>query len=599
MKSHRIRSVFYLVAVVLMILTCIPALPAVAQDEPAGSRGGPTAAPGSSGAAQPLSAAELAELPDRAQHKILESKVEGDSIHQSAQFTAQATYIASGYPDRNLNGEPTMSIGWDSFSGYGAMRLVMKVDLGSLPSNAQINNATFYIYETQWTPNPDNPMGATIYFMQTSWNPNTVTWNNANYLGGAVEGTASIPAQGGFLTLNVTDVVRKWVKGEVPNNGVLVIGDETQTSAGRWRKFYTNVGAPPNLAPYVVVDYTTQCDTEGPITTMNPLQPQSAAQFTVSWSAYDVAPPGCTPSGVKNFRVEYRINGGDWQDWGGSTEYNSTSLVFNEPVANGAAVEFKVKARDNAGNTGSYSAPTATQVVNQPPSATVNPLPAYTIDDNFTVAWTLTQPGMAPVSCYNVQFQIDGGKWQTLVNCTGATSYPVTGGSEAQRWGFRVQAVDTVGNKQPWSTTAQAETILVPYPVAVIDGFDPTDINPTSVVTDSFTVKWTGYTPPGTTITEFTLYFRYKSFAGSGPGWQVWKPFAGTINSAAFGAPEKVLQEGFYEFYATAKNNRGQVSQCIPTAGCEPPAIQVESMIVDPAGELSWIQLPVVFNASD
>ena len=195
-------------------------------------------------------------------------------------------------------------------------------------------------------------------------------------------------------------------------------------------------------------------------------------------------------------------------------------------------MEFKVKARDNAGNTGDYSAPVATQVVNQPPYATVNPLPDYIIDDNFTVSWMVTQPGLAPIRCYNLQFQLNGGDWQPLVNCTGATSYQVTGVSAAERYGFRVQAEDTVGNKQPWSTTAQAESIVVPYPVAVIDAFSPPIIDATSAVTNSFTVYWTGYTAPDTTITQYTLYFRYRSFAGTNAGWQVWKPFPGTTNSA-------------------------------------------------------------------
>ena len=304
---------------------------------------------------------------------------------------------------------------------------------------------------------------------------------------------------------------------------------------------------------------------------MNPLSPQSPAQFTVSWSAYDVAPSGCTPTGVKNYRVQYRVNGGDWQDWGGSSEYNSTSLVFNEPVTNGSSVEFQVKARDNAGNTGAYAAPVATQVVNQPPAATVNSLPRFIIDDNFAVNWSLTQPGLAPVRCYYVQYQVNGGNWQPLVNCTSATSYLITGVSDAELLGFRVQAEDTVGNKQPWSTTAQAETTVVPYPVAVIEEFSPPFIDAASPVTDSFTVNWTGYSEPGTTITQYTLYFRYRDFAGATPGWQVWQPFPGTQLSAFYGLPEFTVQEGFYEFYATAKNNRNEVTPCVPTTGCQPP----------------------------
>ena len=93
-----------------------------------------------------------------------------------------------------------------------------------------------------------------------------------------------------------------------------------------------------------------------------------------------------------------------------------------------------------------------------------------------------------------------------------------------------------------------------------------------SPVTDSFTVNWAGYSEPGTTITQYTLYFRYRDFAGATPGWQVWQPFPGTQLSAFYGLPEFTVQEGFYEFYATAKNNRNEVTPCVPTTGCQPPA---------------------------
>ena len=107
MRSHRFRSLFYLVAILTMVLTC---LPAQAQEAPAGAWGGPTPASGG-GVPQAPDAATLAKLPDRTQFKLLETTAKGDSVQQTAQFPVTATYIASGFPDTNLNSEPTMSIG--------------------------------------------------------------------------------------------------------------------------------------------------------------------------------------------------------------------------------------------------------------------------------------------------------------------------------------------------------------------------------------------------------------------------------------------------------------------------------------------------------
>ena len=76
----------------------------------------------------------------------------------------------------------------------------------------------------------------------------------------------------------------------------------------------------------------------------------------------------------------------------------------------------------------------------------------------------------------------------------------------------------------------------------------------------------------------------------------MWKPFPGTQLSAFYGLPEFTVQEGFYEFYATAKNDRNEVTPCVPTTGCQPPEIQVNTMTVDPNGKLQSNYLPVISN---
>ena len=75
-----------------------------------------------------------------------------------------------------------------------------------------------------------------------------------------------------------------------------------------------------------------------------------------------------------------------------------------------------------------------------------------------------------------------------------------------------MQAVDNVGNAQPWSSTAQASTTVFSQPVAVVQPFDPPIIKPTSPVTNVIPVRWVGFTAPGTTIVQVELRYRYTGF---------------------------------------------------------------------------------------
>ncbi|MBE2237022.1 MAG: fibronectin type III domain-containing protein [Caldilineaceae bacterium] len=550
---------------------------------------GLTAAPLPEGVELPASipVEALAQMPDRTKYAVVDYRIEDDAIHATVQLPAsQTAFIASGAPDSNFGGDAFINLGWDQVI-YNAMRVLIQFDLGPLPANSQINKATFYINQSAITPPGDGQgMSFRAQFMQQSWSASNVTWNNANYLGGQSLPLGDIPPVIGWIEGGATDVVKAWRSGQ-PNNGLLITGDETP-NLGRWRQFYSR--SIPALAPYILVDYTVNCDTAPPVATMGALRSFEPAEFVVSWSAFDPEQPGCQASGVDWYNVRYRINGGGWSNW--KDQSTSTSNTFKGWASNGALVEFQVQAADRAGNLGAWSAIVSTRIDTEPPVASVNPLPQFTISPNFTVSWGGTD-NLSGIAYYNLQVSKNDGNWQTLLSDTTTTFFQVTGSSFGDKFEFRVQAVDNAGNAQPWSPNAQAYTIVFDEPIASVLAFNPSVIKPTSPITTVIPVSWSAFYAPGTTITEYELRYRYTPFNGVTGSWLTWQTFPGATESANFDYSALGFSDGLYEFYALATNNLGQKQTFNPDNGAG------ESVILDLNDQLQpAIYLPFIADTT-
>src|SRR5690606_10324902 len=130
----------------------------------------------------------------------------------------------------------------------------------------------------------------------------------------------------------------------------------------------------------------------------------------------------------------------------------------------------------------------------------------------FFVSWTGTDAGSG-IARYDVEYQVNGGAWQSFISNTTQTSGKVTGATSGAVYGFRVRAVDQVGNVQPFSVGPQTETtISIGQPSASIIPFTNSIVNQ-----NSFLVQWVGTASPGTSIDSYDVEF---SFNG-GP-WQPW-----------------------------------------------------------------------------
>ena len=129
-------------------------------------------------------------------------------------------------------------------------------------------------------------------------------------------------------------------------------------------------------------------------------------------------------------------------------------------------------------------------------------------------------------------------------------------------YAFRVRARDRVGNVGVWPAEPQARTTVVLHPIATMSPFNPNIINASSPVTTSFTLRWTGNTPPGTMITQYQIHLRVRDFSGAiVQNWSVWQTFDGSVTNVTFPIQ---LGNGLYDFEATATNDKGQTT---PFAG--------------------------------
>ena len=516
--------------------------------------------------------------------------VEPVTIQQIAKtetfYASQDTYIASGYPTYNFGGSANLNLGWQA-GGSNAMRILIQFDLSKIPANAQISRATYHIYQSNVNPPNDYAMDFRAQFARQGWSEFGANWNNAASIGGDAMPLGSIPGAYGWQQGEATNAVRDWVSGRRPNNGMLITGDEVP-GRNRSRGFYSRQQA--GYGPYMVVQYTTECDTVPPVAYVVGLPAYSPGLFLVSWTGQDYAPSGCRPSGIANYDVQYRVNGGAWVNWKNRT--TATSNHFKNYAPDNAFVEFRARATDNVGNIQSWGNPqTNTRVDDTPPVATVNPLPEYTVTPSFMVTWSGYDNGSG-IDYYDVEWQVDQGEWQPLISETKLTSFEITGAKTGSTYNFRARGVDKVGNVQSWPANPQASTFIFAYPIAIVDQFVPPMVKPTDPVTTSFKVTWYGFTAPGTTITQYQIYYNYV-----GGGWTLWRNFdsptcfGATPCTADFPFLELGLGDGLYLFRATAMNNLGER---------EPLNEAIEaSIIVDLADRYRfWSHLPLLGNGN-
>lgn len=510
-----------------------------APDSTPGATADPAGDPAGAAAADPAASEDSAPAPS-ATDAVAQTQTVVLPVRQDA-------YISSALPNGNFGGAVNLNLGWQT-GGQEAMRILLQFDLSSIPRNAVINSVRWEMFQQGVIPVNDRNMDFRAQYLSQSWNENTVTWNNANFLGGDALPLGSVPGTIGWQSGDARAVVQAWLSGAQANHGVIITGDETPAN-GRWRNFRSRE---TNDAPRLVVTFTANCDNVPPTATVQPLPQFSPAEFRVFWTGQDFAPSGCQPSGIANYDVQYRINGGSWITWRTRTE--GADFGFRNLAPNGSFVEFRARATDRAGNVGQFTSvpQAATTIDSVAPVAAMNPLAPLQAFSSFVVSWSGTD-NLSGIASYDVQFQLNGGTWQPLVSETQSTSFQITGAQAGQTYGFRARATDRAGNTQTWSSTPQAETAVLDFPVVVLSPINPNVIQPSLPVTETIGLTWRGIVAPGAGIQQFNVYYSFNN----GPR-TLWRSFNGATTGAQFPWLELGFGDGVYVFDVTAVNSAGQ-----------------------------------------
>ncbi|MGD8807145.1 MAG: DNRLRE domain-containing protein [Chloroflexota bacterium] len=463
-----------------------------------------------------------------AEARIVERIVMPDAVQTTIQFyPTHDAFVSSAFPNSNFGTSPytDLRVGYDPLT-YQAERSLIKFNISSIPTGAQIQNAELQLYQNSATPIPDPHFGGLFSiearYLAADWNESTITWNSSNPIWGDAIGVGELTVNLGVKTADATEIVRAWYSGARPNYGVQLQGDESP-DRGRQRNF--DAKEKSGYRPRLLVTYIIYSDTCPPTTNLNSLPAWSPASFNVSWSGTDCGSGGNPPSGIANYDVQYSTDGWNWNNW--KTGTKNTSGTFNG--SNGVTYWFRARATDNSGNVGAWSGSKSTRVDSVAPTAAIN-LPGIGGNDgynfpSFMVFWSGSD-ALSGLQSYEGQLRLAEGSWETRTFPPTQASTWVTGLTVGKTYELRIRSFDNAGNASAWSSTT---TFIVNDPSSYVVSFDP------AIVTNgTVTVSWLGFS--GSVISNYEVRYRVQGDSI----WQTMGNYPGTQSSAPFDASTKI-----------------------------------------------------------
>ena len=219
----------------------------------------------------------------------------------------QDTYI---YRDEDLNyahsGELIINYGRSSVG-------LLKFDLSSIPSEAVVKKAHLTLYLNAVS-GPDS-IKVSLYSLLPHWADNEATWELAAQdqpwamAGAQGAGVDYNPApvdevyayQSAFCTFNLKSIMKDWLTGAVPNEGMLIAGPSVGSGAVRYR-FASSEAVDLGQRPKLEVVYILATPTPTPTNTSTPTATPSATP-TSTLTAMPTATPTRTLSETPTART--------------------------------------------------------------------------------------------------------------------------------------------------------------------------------------------------------------------------------------------------------------------------------------------------------
>ena len=160
------------------------------------------------------------------------------------------TFISEAYPNNNYYLSEYLRTGKDTT--YGRMRSYLKFNIPSSIPSGGVTAASLDMEKTSGAIPTVN-----AYRCHYSWSSSTLTWANraSSLLFDKSPVSQPFSSAHVWYTIDVTNIVQKWVNGTEPNYG-FVVAEDIETSTSQWTVFYSSDAVSPHK-PELIITYTT------------------------------------------------------------------------------------------------------------------------------------------------------------------------------------------------------------------------------------------------------------------------------------------------------------------------------------------------------
>ncbi|MDA8018610.1 MAG: DNRLRE domain-containing protein, partial [Thermoanaerobaculia bacterium] len=284
----------------------------------------------------------------------------------------------------------------DSFylsPGLEALRGALRFDLSSIPSGAEITNATLTMQFAGSSGSQSAPLPLFFSPYQASWSEDSITWNNRPSVDGAHQVEGSFPLSGFNPTQNdVTALATKWEDGTLANNGVEVSIPSWETANYKAKYFYQKEWAADRVAT-LQVTYLKPCTATLPPSVPTPVDTATGLDSPVNlgWAAV---------TGASGYEIYLGTSPGSLSPLS-LTPHPFAVLSGLQPTTTFYWRVDSIAACDASLKTSSptWSFTTSTCVDPQPPQVS-NPAPGSTgLGSQVTLSWT-SVPGTSFYEVY-------------------------------------------------------------------------------------------------------------------------------------------------------------------------------------------------------
>ena len=147
-----------------------------------------------------------------------------------------------------------MGVGYMAEDGYGIERDLIGFDTSSIPAGAQVTTATLMLKAYAYQGSVNSDMVVSTYAVTAPWSETSVTWQSHGSAFSTVNSSSVVGEYVTYISFDVTNLVKWWVNGTLPNYGVMLRGG-IESGVTRGKIFYTRNAAVGDR-PILSVNYT-------------------------------------------------------------------------------------------------------------------------------------------------------------------------------------------------------------------------------------------------------------------------------------------------------------------------------------------------------